>query len=468
MGVYSTISPELIKKYSVSGPRYTSYPTAVEFSGAVQEPNWRELVREDSATALRESGATASVYVHIPFCPQLCWFCACTKVITRDYGLVERYLKTLSREFREYGTMLGSHVPAVEQIHWGGGSPNSLKPEDMAALHRLTLEVFPHVLPDADVSIELDPRETTREQVAALAEAGFNRFSFGIQDFTAEVQEAVHRVQSFERTKDLVDYGRARGIRGVNVDLIYGLPKQTRASFRSNVERVLELRPDRVAMYGYAHVTWLKKSQKVLEKEHLPSPDERIELFVEGLRAFTEAGYEYIGFDHFALPGDALALARRSGKLNRNFMGYTTHRGARIYGFGMSSISSLPGGFAQNAKELPEYERRIASSGLAIERGVLRSVDDRLRWEVIERLLCGGRVDIGEIERQWGIAFAGYFADALRQLEPLRQDGLMEISPGALQLTELGRLFSRNAAMAFDAYLAKHRAESKSVFSQAV
>jgi oxygen-independent coproporphyrinogen-3 oxidase len=301
----------------------------------------------------------------------------------------------------------------IEQIHWGGGSPNFLKPDEMQMLHAECLQSFGGLAPDADVSVEIDPRTTSEAHLEKLAQLGFNRVSLGVQDFDPAVQRLVNRIQPFELTERIVRTARDVGFSGVNIDLIYGLPLQTAEGFSRTVDKVLELRPERVALYGYAHVTWIKKVQKALERAHLPTPAERIEIFLAAIRRFADAGYRHIGMDHFALPSDSLSQALDTGRLNRNFMGYSTHRGARLIGMGVSAISSLPSCYAQNVKDLTVYQERITSGLLATERGLLRTVEDQLRGEVIEAILCQGRLDIPTFDARWGCRFMQKFADGL-------------------------------------------------------
>lgn len=468
------VSKELIQKYAVPGPRYTSYPTAVEFDAEFSDSDWREEIRNDVVSARRErtsySGVqdgALSLYFHIPFCYTMCYFCACHKVIPRDRSVVDPYIEALVSEINTYKSLVNSDTP-VEQIHWGGGSPDYLSPEEITRLHGACLAAFGNLTSDADISVELDPRNTTREHIKTFAEVGFNRLSFGVQDFDPRVQTIINRVQSYELTRDMCEWGREFGFHGINIDLVYGLPNQSLQGLADTLEKIIELRPNRIALYGYAHVTWIKKVQKALERAHLPTPEERISLFMMALDRLTEAGYEYIGMDHFALPSDSLAKALASGKLNRNFMGYTTHRGARIIGLGASSISSLPSAYAQNLKDVDTYQQQIEDQGLAIQRGVKRTKDDRMRGEIIESILCRGEVDISEFESKWEVDFNRMFESSIDRLSELSGDQLVTIGPEEIRLTRRGRLFARNVAMAFDAYLARHQEGSRRVFSQAV
>ena len=462
--VLSGVSEEMIARYAGSAPRYTSYPTAVEFTEKFDGQSWLEALAEEFG---RDSNTGVSLYFHIPFCHELCYFCACNKLITKDKDVIEPYLQAVFAELDLYRELLPERL-AVQQIHWGGGTPNFLPVDAIKRLHEKTISTFPNLIAGADVSVEVDPRTCTTEQIKAFREVGFNRLSLGVQDFDPHVQELVNRIQPYEITKALCDTARAVGFSGINVDLIYGLPDQSVAGFLQTVEQILTIRPDRIALYGYAHVTWIKKVQKALERAHLPTPGERIAIFTEALKRFSAAGYRHIGMDHLALPEDTLSLALDNGQLNRNFMGYTSHRGARLLGFGVSSISTLPGAFAQNTKDLFQYQNKLSSGELGISRGLTRTKEDRMRGELIEDLLCSGRINIPEFSNKWGIEFFSKFESGLLRLQPLIDDGLVKLDSAELRLTEVGRLFARNAATAFDAYLETHAESSRPVFSQSV
>jgi oxygen-independent coproporphyrinogen-3 oxidase len=462
----------LVGKYSGAVPRYTSYPTAVEFSQGVKSSDWLGLLKKDPVLqSINESKTQSeqglSLYVHIPFCRSLCYFCACNKVITKDAAVGDRYLERLEKELLKYTSLVSPKTP-IEQLHWGGGTPNFLTPGQVRAFGGTLRETFSNRLPDAEISVETDPRTLTLDHLQIFSSMGFNRLSLGVQDFSPDVQAAINRVQPYELTSEVCAQARRVGLSKINIDLIYGLPLQTVQGFRRTIEQVLKIAPDRVALYGYAHVTWLKKIQRNLEGLGLPSPKDRLLLFLEGIRAFTEAGYRYIGLDHFALPSDSLSQAQDSGRLNRNFMGYTTHLGSRMLALGVSSISIIPAAIVQNYKILGEYEKAIDEKGLAVERGMLRTQDDLVRADVIEKLLCYSFLDIQEFETRWGLEFARYFSAALEKLSAMEADGLILVSPNRLELTSLGRLFARNIASCFDAYLEKHQNAARPVFSQAV
>lgn len=454
----SEISVDLLHRYNVPGPRYTSYPTA---------PVWREgFDASGYARVLEESGgsptpAPLSLYVHLPFCETLCYFCACTVIITSNHSVEEPYLRLLEREIDWIAARAGRRRKVV-QLQWGGGTPTYLAPERISGLASKLRASFSFAS-DAEVGVEVDPRVTTIAHLEALRKAGFNRLSMGVQDFDPDVQKAIHRIQPFDMTRDLVRSAREMGFEGINVDLIYGLPLQTPDTFRATIDQVLEIAPDRLAVYSYANVPWLKKHQKLLEPQ-LPSERTKFEIFRTALARFTQAGYEYIGMDHFARPDDELARARRDRTLHRNFQGYTTKAGTDLIGLGISAIGAIGDAFVQNRRDLDSYREAIRSRGAATFRGFRLSPDDRLRRAVIGNLLCHGVVAIPEVEAQYGICFGEYFADALEKLAPCAADGLVEISDAEIRATSLGRVFLRNLAMAFDAYLPAQM--EKPVFSK--
>lgn len=453
------ILSSLALKYSGQIPRYTSYPTAVEFQETFQSQDWSK--------ALAVQGLSYSFYVHIPFCQSLCYFCACNKVIPQRRDVVAPYLEALQTELKLYRDLLGAEIP-VEQLHWGGGTPNYLLPEEMEELAECFFTLFPGVKPDADISIEIDPRTVTEDQFKVLQRTGFNRVSFGVQDFQQQVQVAINRVQSFQQTQEVCAMSQAVGIDAINIDLIYGLPNQTEQSFSETIDQVLALRPSRIAVYGYAHVTWLRKVQRTLERSLLPTPAQRVQLFVTALNKLCRAGYCYVGMDHFALPEDELFQAKSRGTLNRNFMGYSTHREAYLIGIGASSISSTHVCYAQNERQIESYQKQMLRGCFPICRGFRKSFDDCLRSEIIEQLLCLSEISIAGIENKWNVNFWSYFAAEALLLEPFIADGLIHLSPRHIELTSIGELFSRNVASVFDSYLAGRSAQSIPVFSQAV
>ncbi len=454
---------EILPRYSGEGPRYTSYPTAPAWTERYGPEQLRaELACEDASP--REGLA---LYVHVPFCESLCHFCACNKVITRKREPADRFLTVVGREVGAVREAL--HVPRpATQLHWGGGTPTFLTAEQLVRLYRSVSEAFP-IQAGAEVSIEIDPRVTSQEQVAALADCGFNRISMGVQDFDPRVQQAIHREQSVDQTGRLVEWSRAAGFVSVNFDLIYGLPYQTEASFSETLSRVLELAPDRLALYSYAHVSWLAKQQRGFEKHDLPEPARKLRIFLSALRRLLEAGYRYIGLDHFAKPEDELSKALANRTLRRNFMGHTTQAGTLLLGFGPSAISELAGGYAQSFRELGAWEEAVLARGLATMRGHSFSPDDLERRWVIGRILCHGELRAAEFASEVGGSFRERFARELGSLAPAVADGLLQFEPdGSLLLTPLGRLLVRNVAMAFDAYLPEQQRSGRPIFSRTV
>jgi len=452
------ISEAFLEKYNRPGPRYTSYPTA---------PVWQDDFGPDDLEAFYATAdaarAPVSLYMHLPFCESLCLFCACNVVITKDHSVAPPYLQTLEREIEHVSRFVSRDRPVV-QFHWGGGTPTYLTPEQMEQLFHFTAERF-HFAPDAEIGIEIDPRVTTHAHLESLRKLGFNRLSMGIQDFHPEVQEAIHRVQPLEMTRDLIAGARALGFDSINVDLIYGLPLQTAERFAHTVEQVVGLNPDRVAMFSYAHVPWLRKQQGALATR-LPEGMEKFHIFRAGLEHFMGAGYQYIGMDHFAKPGDELAIAQRDRTLHRNFQGYTTKAGADLYGMGVSAIGGTRGCYAQNDRDVAGYRKRVESRGIATMRGYRLTEEDLLRRTVINRILCHGVLIKSEIEKEFGIRFDETFASEIARLGSFVEDGLIELEAGTISTSLLGRIFIRNVAMVFDPYLEKQKLESRQLFSK--
>jgi len=453
------ISLELLKRYNVPGPRYTSYPTA---------PVWKEdFTPKDYESVLTESSAAAdpaalSLYVHLPFCEKLCYFCGCTVVITgTEHSLEDAYLQTLEREIDWVADRVGRERPVV-QFHLGGGTPTYFAPERLMRLGRKFHDRF-RFAPDAEIGVEVDPRVTTREHLLTLGRLGFNRLSMGVQDFEPRVQIAINRLQPYDDTRRLVEQARELGFPSINMDLIFGLPYQTAASFSDTIDKVVAIGPDRLAVYSYANVPWMKKHQNILQP-HLPDERTKFEIFRTALERFADAGFEYIGMDHFARPTDELSRARGQRTLHRNFQGYTTKAGTDLIGFGMSAIGSVGSSYVQNRRDLGPYREAVEQFGAATFRGFRLTDDDRLRRTVIQNLLCHGVIVKREIDEQFGIRFDEYFADALERLAPCAADGLVELDASEIRATHLGRVFLRNLAMPFDAYLAA--APEKQVFSR--
>ncbi len=461
--MHREITAELLSRYDRPGPRYTSYPTAVEFHEGVTGTDYLDCLA--SANSLGD--APLSMYVHLPFCEERCLFCGCHTIISPRKEVAVPYLGMLGREI----ALLAERLPErrqFAQLHLGGGTPTYYSPEQLDALIGGLLRHFTP-LPGAELAFEADPRVTTSDHLDTLGDLGFNRVSFGVQDLNPDVQEAINRVQTREQTARLVDHARARGYRGINVDLIYGLPRQTPATFEKTVDSVIALGPDRAAVYSFAFVPWVRGGQKKIEEDQLPAADVKVQLFAIARERFLAAGYEPIGMDHFARPDDDLAIARREGKLRRNFQGYAVIPGDDVVGLGISAIGDVRGSYVQNEKKLSTYEEAIAEGRLPVYRGVRRSPDDEIRRAVIHELMCNFRVDAAAIEHTYGVDFARYFAADLELLEPHERDGMVRVSPAGIEATPIGELFVRNLAMCFDRYQReKHAADSKPVFSRTV
>ncbi len=436
---------ELLQKYSVPGPRYTSYPTAPYFHTGFGEAEWLEALAEPA------SDRGLSLYAHIPFCDSLCYYCGCNMVATRDYSKTKPYLAALEREIAETATRVDP-ARRVRQLHWGGGTPTYLNPDDIRRL-MATMRAHFTLAADAEISCEIDPRELTREHLVALRESGFNRVSFGVQDMDPDVQQAVNRIQSELLIRQVLDWARELGFSSINLDLIVGLPKQTVDSFRHTLEQVTRWAPDRLAVFAYAHVPWMKKHQKLINEAELPDSATRLGLQQVVNEMLGAAGYVNIGLDHFARPEDELVRAQQEKTLWRNFQGYTTHKDCDILAFGASSISQTRDVYMQNEKTLKRYESRVAASGFAVERGLRLTRDDQIRRDAITRVMCDLELDFDAFGREWGVEFADYFAAALVDLKPLADDGLVAIESAHIRVTPTGRLFLRNIGMCFDRYL---------------
>jgi oxygen-independent coproporphyrinogen-3 oxidase len=452
------VGEEFLARYNRPGPRYTSYPTAPVWNDSFG-PADLERVHEEAERAR----SPVSLYMHIPFCESLCLFCACNVIIQKDKRVAPPYLEVLKREMERVSRSVSKQREVV-QFHWGGGTPTYLTPEQIEDLFGAVRNRFSFAA-DAEIGIEVDPRVTSREHLETLRRLGFNRLSMGIQDFHPEVQKAIHRIQPFELTRDLLFTARELGFDSINVDLIYGLPYQSPERFAHTVDQILELAPDRVALFSYAHVPWLKKQQGSFAA-HLPEGMQKFEIFRTGLSKFLEAGYLYIGMDHFAKPGDELAISQQKRTLHRNFQGYTTKAGADLYGMGVTAISGIQNAYAQNHRELAAWEKAVGERGIATMRGYRLSEDDRLRRAVISRLLCHTVVIKDEIAREFGVDFDQYFGDELARLEAPREDGLVLLEADQIRTTWLGRIFIRNLAMVFDPYLEKQQLAAKPLFSK--
>jgi oxygen-independent coproporphyrinogen III oxidase len=455
-----------LRRYDRPGPRYTSYPTAPHFDAKFTAAMLREHIERSNHWPIPRR---LSLYVHVPFCFSPCFYCGCNRIITRDTSRARPYLERLQREIEMLGPLFDRDREVV-QVHLGGGTPNFMRPADIGALlqtaaghFRLSSSV------ERDFSIELDPRCVQAGDIAEYAQLGFNRASLGVQDFDPEVQRAVNRVQSVAETLRVIDACRAEGFRSVNVDLIYGLPKQTLAGFARTLDTVLASRPERLAIYSYAHLPTMFKAQRQIEDADLPSSETKLGLLALAVEQLSDAGYRYIGMDHFALPDDDLAVAQVHGTLQRNFMGYTTHANCDLIGLGMSAISHIGESFSQNARDLPGWQRAIDSGQLPVWRGLELHFDDALRGEVIQQLMCQGHIDMPAIEARFAIDFPSYFASALAQLRPLAADGLVSLTSRSITATARGRLLMRVIAMCFDRYLdAAALPEARPQFSRVI
>ena len=441
---------ELLRRYDRPGPRYTSYPTAPQFSSAFGEEALREAAAASNGDPIPRR---LSLYVHVPFCMSPCFYCGCNRIITRDLARGETYLVRLYREIA-LAAELFDRDREVIQLHLGGGTPNFLSPAQIGEMVD-TLRRHFHFSgsPARDLSIELDPRFTNPTDIAALGKIGFNRASFGVQDFDPAVQEAVNRIQSVEETRAVVDACRENGFRSVNIDLIHGLPRQSTQGFSKTLGTVLEMRPDRLAIYGYAHLPDLFKAQRQIDDSELPDAVTKLSLLQLAIEKLTAAGYVYIGMDHFALPDDDLAQAQQRGSLHRNFMGYTTHADSDLLGLGVSAISHIGDSFSQNPRDLPSWQIALDEGRLPVFRGMNMDEDDVLRADLVQQLMCQGEIPVTALERRHGIVFGEYFAESMEKLLPLEADGLVRIEPGRIVATTQGRLLLRNIAMCFDRYL---------------
>ena len=440
----------MLRKYDLPGPRYTSYPTAPQFGAHFDEKMLREYIRCSNAEPIPRP---LSLYVHVPYCFSPCFYCGCNRIITRDLTKGRKYVDRLIREIVMVGPLFDRDREVV-QLHFGGGTPNFLDPLEMHEVLAAIRSNF-HLDTSArrDFSIELDPRFVSAGYVAACTELGFNRASLGVQDFDPEVQRAVNRIQSIGQTVRVIDECRLAGWRSVNIDLIYGLPKQNLAGFERTLDTVLRIRPDRLAVYSYAHMPRLFKAQRQIDRADLPSAEDKLQLLQLSIEKLSAAGYVYIGMDHFALPQDELAIAQAAGSLQRNFMGYTTHAQCDLVGLGVSAVSHVGDSYSQNARDLPAWEIAIDQGRLPVWRGRHLDFDDVLRADVIQRLMCQGSIDITAIERRHDIDFRTYFADALARLRPLAADRLVEVGEQRITATSRGRLLLRIIAMCFDRYL---------------
>jgi len=452
---------DLVSRYSGRGPRYTSYPTAVQFADAFTEAEYREAAR-----ASNESGRPLSLYVHIPFCNTLCYYCGCNKIVTRNAGRVRHYLDCLHAEITMQAELFDKDR-RVEQLHFGGGTPTYLDDKQLCQLmthlsQAYTLETGP----SREFSIEVDPRSVHRESMELLANLGFNRLSLGIQDFNPAVQRAVNRIQSTEDVQELVEDARKHKYRSVSFDLIYGLPHQSVASFDATLCQAMTMQPDRLAIYNYAHLPERFKGQRMIHAKDLPSPEMKLEILQHTIEKLIDAGYVYIGMDHFALPDDDLVRAKQDGTLQRNFQGYSTHGGSDLVSLGVSAIGNIGNTYAQNSVSTIEYESLVSNKRLPIKKGLMVDEDDQIRAAAIQGIMCHDGIDYAVFGQQHSINFGEYFAPELQRLADLAQDDLIVITDNAITVTAKGRLLLRSIAMIFDRYLSAAAADKR--FSQAI
>ena len=452
----SLFESALIKKYDHSGPRYTSYPTANNFA------EFSITDYQAQVEISNQNKRTISLYCHIPFCDTVCYYCGCNKVVTKDKNKAEPYLQRLFQEI-DLQAELFDQDRTVEQMHFGGGTPTFLSNEQIIRLSEKLQDAFSFA-DQGEYSIEIDPRGVDEDTIKSLAKARFNRISLGVQDFDIDVQKAVNRVQSFEQTKAVIDLSRAHGFESISIDLIYGLPKQSVLSFKATLEKVAELRPDRISLFNYAHLPELFKPQRRINVDELPSADEKLAIFKFSMDFLLDQGYVYIVMDHFALPDDPLAIAQQQGELYRNFQGYSTHAQCDIVGLGLSSIGQVGDSFSQNEKDILRYYAALDEGKLPIIKGQVINEDDKIRRAVIMDLICHFQLDFASIEWGFGIQFKSYFADELSRLSDMHADGLLQLNEDSIQVLDKGKLLIRNICMVFDAYLAT----SKTQFSKTI
>ena len=439
---------DLIRRYDTAGPRYTSYPTAVEFDDNFTADSYRQQVELSN-----QRGGPLSLYFHLPFCDTVCFYCACNKIITKNRKHAEPYLANLHKEIVMQGELFDSNR-VVEQLHWGGGTPTFISHNQMRELMAVTRQNF-NLADDSvgEYSIEVDPREADAKTIEVLREIGFNRLSLGVQDFNPTVQKAVNRIQSEAETFAVIDAARANGFRSISLDLIYGLPHQTPESFAETLDKIIAVDPDRLSVFNYAHMPERFKVQRQMKSEDLPLPAVKLEILQQSIEQLTAAGYIYIGMDHFAKPDDELAIAQRENKLYRNFQGYSTHSECDLIGLGVTSIGSVGDSYSQNQRTLEDYAQSLGNDKLPVFRGITLNEDDKIRRTVITRLICHFSLDISKIEKELDIDFNDYFIDVLPQLEQFSQDGLLRYNKQKIEVLPAGHLLIRNICMAFDRYI---------------
>ena len=449
---------KLIRRYDQSGPRYTSYPTVAQFHDDITEADYRRWARHSNEDPIPRS---LSIYIHLPFCDTVCFYCACNKVVTKDHSRTLPYLEHLYREIAMESELFDPDR-IVEQLHWGGGTPTFLDSDQMRSLMDVTRRHF-NLLDDdsGEYSIEIDPRSVDDEKMNTLRAIGFNRISLGVQDFNPKVQQAVNRIQSEDQTQEVASTARELGFKSLNMDLMYGLPFQSVESFGETLKRAIAIDPDRLAIYNYAHLPERFKPQRRINETDLPSADEKLDILQHTIEFLTGSGYVYIGMDHFAKPDDELAVAQRNGTLQRNFQGYSTNSDCDLIGLGVTSIGKVCDNYNQNVRDLEEYYRLIDAGKLALERGIELEPDDMLRREIITGLMCHFKLNIRALEEKWGFDFSHNFSAEIKQLKQMERDGLLEIDADALNILPAGRLLVRNISMVFDHYLGDKGAHSR-------
>jgi oxygen-independent coproporphyrinogen-3 oxidase len=452
-------SRDLIQRYDTAGPRYTSYPTAVQFHDGFTELDYKACAAASNQT---DKPRPLSLYFHIPFCDTVCYYCACNKVVTKDRSRAAPYLQRLHNEIRMQAELFDDRR-VIDQLHWGGGTPTFISHDEMRELMQVTRKHFKlHDDDKGEYSIEIDPREVSADTISLLRDIGFNRMSLGVQDFNPRVQKAVNRIQTEEETFAAIDTARQQGFKSISLDLIYGLPYQTMESFHKTLQRVLGAEPDRLSIFNYAHLPERFKPQRRINAEELPAPDEKLSILQDTIEYLTEAGYVYIGMDHFARPDDELAIAQRSGTLYRNFQGYSTHSDCDLVAMGLTSISMVEDCYSQNVKTLDEYSACIDAGKLPVTRGIKLSEEDKLRRQIITDLICNFELDMAAVECESGIVFRRHFSREIRALRKMEEDGLLTIDKYAIRVQPRGRLLIRNICMVFDAYLPRESGQKYS------
>jgi oxygen-independent coproporphyrinogen III oxidase len=446
---------DIIKKYDKPGPRYTSYPTAPQFNESYTNKDYLE----DIIRTNKNSEENISLYFHLPYCDTLCYFCGCNMIITRNRPRVKNYLTHLKKEIDLLRRYLNPNRK-VSQLHWGGGTPTHLRPEEIEELASYIRNSF-DFLDDSENSCEIDPRDLSKAHLEALRSNGFNRLSMGVQDFDEQVQKAVNRIQPEDITMDAIKWAKELDFKSINIDLMYGLPLQTVENFSKTVNKIIEISPDRIAVFNYAHVPWMKKHMSLIRMEDLPSPDLKLNIFKMTSDMLTDAGYIFIGMDHFAKPDDDLTIAMNEKKMYRNFQGYSTHADTDLYAMGISSISQIENSYSQNYKTENEYYEAVDADLFPVSKGYKMSSEDLLRKDVIMKVMCDFELDFNIIEKKYGISFREYFSAALTRLKEFEDDGLIRLHPDKLEVTEFGRLLIRNIAMNFDGYIEKNLDKAK-------